>query len=94
LSANIEKVITLSPVEARAGLNLRLANQVEKRCPTCRGEGERAIRLSNTARDTIECEDCEGFGVIDALETIEIKIEKLNGNRDERKFVYDGLGNY
>lgn len=94
MSANIEKVITLSPVEARAGVSLRLENQVEKRCPTCRGGGERAIRLSNTARDTIECEDCEGFGVIDALETIEIKIEQLNGNRDERKFVYDGLGNY
>lgn len=94
MSANIEKVITLSPVEARAGVNLRLENQVEKKCPACRGEGERAIRLSNTMRDTIECEDCEGFGIIDALETIEITIEQLNGNRDERKFVYDGLGNY
>lgn len=73
---------------------MRLENQVEKRCPTCRGEGERAIRLSNTTRDTVDCENCEGFGVIDALETIEIKIGQLNGSLEEREFVYEGLGNY
>lgn len=94
MSANIEKVITLSPVEARAGVNLRLENQVEKKCPACRGEGERVVRLSNTARNTVECEDCEGFGVIDALETIEVEIGQLNGNQEEREFVYEGLGNY
>lgn len=94
MSANIEKVITLSPVEARAGVNLRLENQVEKRCPACRGEGERLIRLSNNMRDTVECENCEGFGVIDALETIEVEIGQLNGSQEVREFVYEGLGNY
>ncbi len=44
--------------------------------------------------DTVECENCEGFGVIDALETIEIEIGQLNDDLGEREFVYEGLGNY
>ncbi len=99
MRVNIEKEIILSPIEAQAGVLLRLNNQVNKKCYACNGSGEKLLS-SSRGRRSVECAECDETGTVESREEIDARVGRIDEINNlplgqiDKKIVFESLGNY